>query len=52
MTSADVISDIGLLIALFGETSDIVMKGLVRLLSIVLEVLGVPRWHVGALKVP
>jgi hypothetical protein len=28
------------------------MEGLVQLLPIVLEVLGVPRAHVGALKVP
>jgi hypothetical protein len=46
------ISDIGQLIALFGETSNVVMEGLVWLLPIVLEVPGVPRVRVGALKVP
>jgi hypothetical protein len=45
------ISDIGQLIALFGETSDVVMEELTWLLPIVLEVLGVPRVCVGALKV-
>jgi hypothetical protein len=45
------ISDIGQLIALFGEMSDVVMEGLVWLLPTVLEVPGVPRTCVGALKV-
>jgi hypothetical protein len=46
------ISDVGQLIALVGETLDGVMEGLVRFLPIVLEILGVPRARVGALKVP
>jgi hypothetical protein len=45
------ISDVGQLIALVGETLDVVMEGLVQFVPIVLEVLGVPRTRVGALKV-
>jgi hypothetical protein len=46
------ISDVGQLIALFGETSDVVTEGLVRLLSTVLEVPRVLKARVSALKVP
>jgi hypothetical protein len=46
------ISDVGQLITLLGETADVVIEGLIRLLPIVLEVPRVPRARVGALKVP
>jgi hypothetical protein len=46
------VDDVGQLIALPGEASDVVIEGLIRLLSIVLKVLGVPRTRVGALKFP
>jgi hypothetical protein len=45
------ISDVGQLIALLEETLDVVMEGLIWLRPIVLEVLGVPRARVGALKI-
>jgi hypothetical protein len=46
------ISDVGQLIALLGETSDVFTDGLIWLLPTVLEVPGVPRAHVGAMKFP
>jgi hypothetical protein len=46
------INDVGQLIALLGETANVVTEGLIWLLPIVLEVPRVPRAHVGALKVP
>jgi hypothetical protein len=46
------INDVGQLIALLGETANVVTQGLIWLLSTVLEVPRVPRARVGALKVP
>jgi hypothetical protein len=45
------VSNVGQLIALSGETSDILTKSFIRLLPIVLEVPGVPRTYIGALEV-
>jgi hypothetical protein len=45
------VGDVGQLVALLGEASDVVTEGLIRLLPIVLEVLGVPRARVCALEV-
>jgi hypothetical protein len=46
------VGDIGKLSALFGETLDIVMEGLIRLLFTTPEVPRVTRAHVGPLEVP
>ena len=45
------VSDVGQLVALPGEASDVPTKGFPKLLLIVFEILGVPRTHVCALEV-
>jgi hypothetical protein len=46
------VDDIRKLSALFGETPNIVMEGLARLLFTVAEVPGVARAQVGSLEIP
>ena len=44
------VDDIGQLVALLGEASDVLVESFPRLLLAILQILGVPRAHVGALE--
>jgi hypothetical protein len=45
------VGDVGELIALLGEASDVLVESFIRLVPIVLEIPGVPRAYIGALEV-
>ena len=45
------IGDVGQLVALPREASDVLMESFLGLLSVILQILGVPRAHVGALEI-